>query len=217
MIVLAHNTRDNRMERYELGLRSPMPYANETLRVGEFRGSSRSELLWTTSATMESWTAFRRLWGRPIPVPYAFKRVGEGGHGQQSQHYAGTAFDVGQNLAAAGRTQMRLLAQSSGLWSYVEPVYLTPSWVHFDRRIGPSACAAGGYPVQRQGGVGVYVCVLQDALNVAVKSQLGIDGRFGLMTHEAVKIFQGLNRLTEDGIVGCSTWQVLMAQSVGRG
>ena len=91
------------------------------------------------------------------------------------------------------------------------------SWVHFDRRIGPPACAAGGYPVQRQGGVGVYVCVLQDALNVAVKAQLGIDGQFGPVTHEAVKIFQGLNRLAEDGVVGCNTWQALMAQSVGRG
>jgi len=128
MTILVYDIREHRMERFERGLRDAMPYANETLRVGEFRGSSRSELMWTTSATMESWTAFRRLWGRPIYLPYAFKRVGEGGHGQQSQHYAGTSFDCAQNLTTAGQAHMRQLARASGLWTYVEPVYLTPTW-----------------------------------------------------------------------------------------
>ena len=38
----------------------------------------------------------------------------------QSQHYAGTSFDVGQNLTNAERTIMRNKAISSGVWSYVE-------------------------------------------------------------------------------------------------
>ena len=38
----------------------------------------------------------------------------------QSQHYAGVAFDVGQNLSASGRLAMRNLAASSGFWTYVE-------------------------------------------------------------------------------------------------
>lgn len=44
-----------------------------------------------------------------------------GGHGNQSQHYAGVAFDVGQNL---NETQRRVLwnsASNSKIWSYVEP------------------------------------------------------------------------------------------------
>jgi len=129
MTVLVQNLHINRMERFERGPGESMPYANETLRVQEFRGASQSSLLWTTTGTMESWVAFRRLWGQPIYVPYAFKRIGEGGHAAQSQHYAGTAFDCAQNLTNARRAEMRLLAERSGLWSYVEPAYLTPTWV----------------------------------------------------------------------------------------
>lgn len=42
------------------------------------------------------------------------------GIGTLSQHYAGVAFDVGQNLDAQGRDYMRNLARSSGYWRYVE-------------------------------------------------------------------------------------------------
>ena len=59
-----------------------------------------------------------------------------------------------------GRTEMRNLASESSIWNYVEPASLTPSWVHFDERQVPA-----GYPSIRQGAKGVYVCVLQDALN----------------------------------------------------
>jgi len=215
MVVLIHNVQANRMERFERGPREPMPYANETLTVGEFRGRSLSDLLWTTTQTMQSWVAFRRMWGSPIYAPYIFKRIAEGGHAAQSQHYAGTAFDVAQNLTNAQRALMRQMAARSGLWSYVEPAYLTPTWVHFDRRLGPPACAAG-YPLQRQGCVGVYVCILQDALNVVTGSRLSVDGVFGYVTCEQVRIFQALNRLTADGVVGCSTWQALTSQALGR-
>jgi peptidoglycan hydrolase-like protein with peptidoglycan-binding domain len=204
------------MERFERGALEPMPYANETLLVGEFRGSSRSQLLWTTTQTMHSWVAFRRLWGVPIYLPYAFKRIGEGGHAAQSQHYAGTAFDCAQNLTNARRALMRQLAERSGLWSYVEPVSISPTWVHMDRRLFPPACAAG-YPQVRQGCLGVYVCVLQDALNVVSGAGLGIDGIFGPVTHSRVRLFQATRGLTADGVVGCYTWQALTAQAVGRG
>lgn len=216
MTILVHNIQTGRMERFEREPSEPMPYANETLLVGEFRGSSRSNLLWTTTQTMQSWVAFRRLWGAPIYLPYAFKRIGEGGHAAQSQHYAGTAFDVAQNLTNAQRARMRQMAINSGLWSYIEPVSIAPTWVHIDRRLFPPACAAG-YPQVRQGSAGVYVCVLQDALNVVAGINLSLDGVFGPLTSARVRVFQALNRLTADGIVGCATWQALTAQAVGRG
>ena len=53
--------------------------------------------------TMQSWNSQRYIWGGPIPVGFAFKRPYEGGHGTQSQHYAGVAFDVGQTLSANRR------------------------------------------------------------------------------------------------------------------
>jgi len=204
------------MERYERNPQDPMPYADTTLRVNEFRGSSQSQLLWTTSGAMESWTETRYLWGEPIYLPYAFRRIGEGGHAAQSQHYAGTAFDCAQNLSQTRRAQLRQLAERSGLWSYVEPGWMTPTWVHFDRRLFPPACDAG-YPLVRRGGVGVYVCVLQDALNIAIRAGLVVDGDFGLRTAEALEFFQAVNGLRADGIAGCATWIVLTREAVGRG
>jgi len=88
--------------------------------------------------------------------------------------------------------------------------------VHFDRRLFPPACAAG-YPMVRQGSIGVYVCILQDALNIVGGTTLSIDGIFGPLTGARVRIFQALNRLSADGVVGCATWQALTSQAVGRG
>ena len=216
MTVLIHNMRTHRMERFELDAREPMPYANPTLRVGEFRGSSQTRLLWSNTATMETWVAFRSLWNEPIFVPFAFRRIGEGGHAFQSQHYAGTAFDVGQNIGNARRAAMRNLAVSSRLWGHVDPAHLTPTWVHMDRRTFPPACSAG-YPVQRQGSIGVYCCIIQDALNTVARAGLNVDGMFGPITNAAVERFQGANRLSVDGVVGCNTWRALTSQAVGAG
>ena len=206
MTVLIYNDFTNRMETYHPALNAPMPYNNSTLTVREFRGSSSSQILWTTRATMTSWVNFRAMWGSPIHVPYAFRRIGEGGHTDQSQHYAGVSFDVGQNLNNATRTRMRTLAASSGLWSYVEPVSLTPTWVHFDRRYNPPACPAGGFPILKNGSVGNYVCTLQDALVSAGFGTIGIDGYFGPQTEAAVRAFQRARGLVQDGVVGCASW-----------
>ena len=59
--------------------------------------------------------------------------------GNQSQHYAGTAFDVGQTLSDTRRRQLWNSARNSGVWSYVEPISVTPTWVHFDKRFRESS------------------------------------------------------------------------------
>lgn len=209
--VKVFNNDENRMETYLRREDEAMPYnAGNTLKVSEFRGSSRSELLWTEKRAMQSWNSFRFLYGSPIYIGFAFKRPSEGGHGQQSQHYAGVSFDVGQNLNNTQRAAMRSLAYSSGLWTYVEPVSLSPTWVHFDRRRGTAACASGGYPAVRFGSIGAYVLILQDALNTLGHNTGGIDGIFGNATTNAVIAFQRNNNLSADGIVGCLTWSTLM-------
>ncbi len=120
--ILVYNNSTNRMEVFYREITSAMPYiSNRTLTVDEFRGSSNSNILWTDIRCMEAWNSFRYIYGRGIYVGYAFKRPWEGGHGKQSQHYAGLAFDVGQNLTNSGRANMRNLAESSGIWNYVEP------------------------------------------------------------------------------------------------
>ena len=127
--ILVYNNNTNRMETYYRGEEQAMPYnSNRTLTIKEFRGSSKSGLLWTDRRAMQAWNSFRYIYGKPIFVGFAFKRPWEGGHSNFSQHYAGLAFDVGQNLTEAQRDQMRNLAISSGIWNYVEPASLTPRW-----------------------------------------------------------------------------------------
>lgn len=119
--IIIFNNDTNRMETYTRSETAAMPYnANRTLTVKEFRGSSKSNILWTTKRTMQSWNSQRYIWGGQIPVGFAFKRPYEGGHGTQSQHYAGVAFDVGQTLSQTRRRALWNRANSSGVWSYVE-------------------------------------------------------------------------------------------------
>lgn len=210
--ILVYNNQTNRMETYYRGEAEPMPYNQGTLRVREFRGSSESNLLWTDKRTMQGWNNFRTLYGRGIYVGFAFKRCWEGGHGILSQHYAGVAFDVGQNLSESSRNYMRNLAKASGYWRYVEPAADTPRWVHFDNR-----WIASGYPLTQFGSRGVYVLIAQDALNTLGLGTGGLDGIFGRRTKEAVITFQGNNGLSQDGQIGNITWNSLMTQVVGKG
>ena len=208
--ILIYNNDTNRMETYIRGENESMPYnTNGTLRVREFRGSSRSNILWTTRNTMRAWNSTRYLYGGPIPVGFAI-------HGQ-SQHYAGVAFDVAQTLSNSQRNQIRNVAISSGAWSYVEPAYLTPTWVHFDKRSYPSACSSGGYPLIRQGSRGVYVLVAQDGLNTLGYPTGGLDGVFGTQTRNAVLSYQRSRGLAVDGIVGCNTWRSIQEDVIGKG
>jgi len=140
---------------------------------------------------MVAWNTLRRNYGKSIFVEYAFSRISQGGHTNQSQHYAGVAFDVGQNLDNAGRAALRAVAVNSGVWSYVEPGSLTPHWVHVDKRLSPPACPVGGYPAVGMGSKGVYVFVLQDALMSIGYTGTGLDGAFGPGTGRAVVRFQG--------------------------
>ena len=214
--IKVFNNDTNKMETHFRGEGEPMPYnKGGTLTVSGFRGSSQSDVLWTEKRAMQAWNNFRARYRRPIFVGFAFRRPTEGRHSPQSQHYAGLAFDVGQNLDNAQRAQLRDLAISSGIWSFVDPAWRTPTWVHFDARRGPPACDAG-YPVQRLGSRGGYVCAMQDGLISLGFSTGGLDGVFGSMTNDAVVAFQRSRGLVPDGIVGCLTWTALMSTVVPR-
>ena len=79
MKILVFNPKTNKMEIYYRSLSQNMPYANN-LTVKEFRGSSKSDVMWTDKRLMEAWNKLRESYGKPINVGYAFKRIGEGGH-----------------------------------------------------------------------------------------------------------------------------------------
>ena len=209
--ILLYNNNANRMEIYYKGLSEAMPYnSNRTLTVSEFRGSSGSNILWTDLRTMESWNSLRYLYGRPIYVGFAFKRPWEGGHSNLSQHYAGLALDIAQTATEEQRTTIRNLARQ--VFSYVEPVYLTPRWVHVDDR-----WIASGYPTTSRGSKGPYVCVAQDALTTLGYNTGGLDGVFGANTQNAVRQYQTRKGISVDGIIGPVTWRNLMADVVGKG
>ena len=174
--IIVFNNDTDRMENYYKGESEAMPYNNgRTLTVGEFRGSSKSPTIWTTKRAMQSFNTTRNLFGGPIPVGYAFKRPWEGGHSSQSQHYAGVAFDAGQALSSSERNRLRNTAINSGVWSYVEPASLTPTWVHFDKRFGRAACSSGGYMLIRRGSISTYVLIAQDDLNTLGYRTGGLD------------------------------------------
>ena len=218
--VYVYDSYNNKFLRYNLKESDPMPYSyGTTLSVREFRGSSGSSVLWTTTAAMEAWNLTRRRYGSGIPVGYAFKRIWEGGHGTASQHYAGVAFDVGQGTSSATRRRIYNAAVATGAWGYVEPLSMTPTWVHFDRRYGTPACSGttAGYPTCRKGDRNTYVLILQDALNALGYSTQTLDGVFGTNTFNALTGFQRSVGLTADGICGCNTWKKLTAASVGIG
>lgn len=218
--IFVYDAYTNRMLTYNLTENDVMPYAYGTsLRVKEFRGSSNSAVLWTTTAAMEAWNLTRRSYGKGIYVGYAFKRIWEGGHGTRSQHYAGVAFDVGQNTTAAARRQIWNAASKTGAWGYVEPLSMTPTWVHFDRRYGTPACSGttSGYPTCRRGDKNTYVLILQDALNALGYSTKTLDGAFGQNTYAALRAAQRSFGLTADGVCGCNTWKKLTSAVVGIG
>lgn len=218
--LYVYDTYNNKLLKYNLSENDPMPYAyNNTMRVREFRGSSNSPTLWTTTTAMEAWNLTRRRYGKGIYIGYAFKRIWEGGHGTASQHYAGVSFDVGQNTTSSERLKIRDAAVATKAWGYVEPISMTPTWVHFDRRYGTPACpnTTAGYPTVRRGSKSTYVLILQDALNALGYSTRTLDGIFGANTERALKAFQSSVGLTADGICGCNSWKKLTAASVGIG
>lgn len=215
--IFVYNTVSATLKTFNLKECDTMPYIiNNTMKVREFRGSSKSSVLWTTKQAMESWNKTRAAYGSPIPFRYAFKRIWEGGHGTMSQHYAGVSFDVGQVLTLAQRREIHRVATNLRVWGYVEPLSMTPTWVHFDRRYGTPACSTG-YTTLRQGNQGAYVLVLQDALNTLGYATAGLDGRFGNATRIAVRNFQGDYRLGVDGVAGCATWRKLTSLVTGKG
>ena len=124
---------------------------------------------------------------------------------------------MGQRLSNSERIRLWDSANNSGVWYYVEPISLTPTWVHFDKRFGKPACSTGGFPTLRRGSLSNYVLIAQDDLNTLGYRTNGLDGIFGVATQNAVINYQRSRGLVADGIVGCNTWRSLQEEVVGSG
>ena len=99
----------------------------------------------------------------------------------------------------------------------MEPLSISPTWVHFDRRQSPPACSSGGFPLLKQGSLSVYVLIAQDDLNTLGFATGGLDGIFGTNTKNAVIRYQRSRGLSADGIIGCNTWRSLQENVIGTG
>ena len=117
------------------------------------------------------------------------------------------------------RRKIYKAAARTGAWGYVEPLSMTPTWVHFDRRYGKPACRSttAGYPTLRRGSRSTYVLILQDALNALGYSTNTLDGIFGKATENALKACQRRFSLTADGVCGCASWRMIAEATVGIG
>ena len=111
MLILVYNEDSKKIEKYNRTLGQPMPYVNTSyLTVKEFKGSSKTNIIGTTKSAMRAFYNTRARFG-PIYVGYAFKRIFEGGHSGQSQHYAGVSFDTGQKWTYSKRKSLYNLAK----------------------------------------------------------------------------------------------------------
>lgn len=120
-------------------------------------------------------------------------------------------------MSSSSRNALRNSVVNSGVWSYVEPASISPTWVHFDKRFGTPACSSGGFPLLKRGSISNYVLVAQDDLNTLGYRTGGLDGIFGVQTRNAVIQYQKSRGLSADGIIGCNTWRSLQENVVGTG
>jgi|GEM_PF-31442 len=216
-IIYVYSEKNDTIERFERGLNESMPYVKGgTLAVRDFRGKSCSTTFWTTRCAMEAWGITAASFGKKVPVDTAFRRIWEQGFAPQSQHYAGVAFEAGNLFGRAKCRALRDHAERLDIWSYIEPEPAEADTVYLDRRYGSPACK-DGYPTIKQGCKGVYVFVLQDALNVLGYGANVLDGKFASGTSKAVSHFQEENGLPATGIVNCETWEAITMKAVGRG
>ena len=106
------------------------------------------------------------------------------------------------NIAGYGRPNYQLVADR-----FAEVTDETPTK---DDAETPTQFCKVDLPVLRNGSSGGYVKTLQILLNGYAKAGLGVDGRFGAITEQAVKAYQKSRNLGVDGVVGAITWSMLL-------
>lgn len=137
----------------------------------------------------------------PIEVEACFKRPGRG----QSAHYAGLALDMGRELPPYRRRELREFCLASPLFAYVEPPYLTPTWVHAEVSVAPACGPGRGYPFLAPGDAGPHVFLLQELLNQRGFPCL-MTGRFSETTRLALLRYQRRHGLPAHGHADGELW-----------
>ena len=122
----------------------------------------------------------------------------------------GYTYDVVGHLFRGARVDVKA---KEGGWAKIvykgETAYLDLTYLTSFKVTGNGSMAA--FETLRSGDSGDAVKTLQRNLNTIGESysdipELKVDGRFGTQTKAAVKAFQKLFKLTQDGVVGPKTW-----------
>ena len=117
-------------------------------------------IAWTDRRLLLAYEAVCAGFG-PVDVETCFRPPGKG----QSAHYAGLALGMGRALSSEKRQALRKFCLQCPLFSYVEPPYLTPAWVHAEVQAAPPCQPGRGYPFLKAGSAGPHVFTLQALLN----------------------------------------------------
>lgn len=132
-----------------------------------------------------------------------------------SAHHAGLAGDFVLNRQIADPIpllkEIRRWCIKSGLFSYVEPQYKTPLWIHAEVRTAPPASFYVPYPVLFPGNIGPHVFILQKALCL-MGFPCVLNGRLDDITLSSLLAFKKCFGLAPDPVVDAATWQILFSK-----
>lgn len=131
-----------------------------------------------------------------------------------SPHHAGLAGDFAlpdtcTNIISR-QNEIRRWCVSSGLFSYVQPQYITPTWIHAEVSVASPSSVFVPYPVIFPGNTGVHCFILQKCLNIMGFPCL-LSGRFTEDTLTALYRFRTAIGLPPEGYVDAICWQKLMS------
>lgn len=196
------------IETHRLSRGDPLPYlAHGHISAGQFLAGSHTDIAWTDRRLLYAYDRLCALWGEKLTVCGGFRRLQSGGCREQSPHYAGLALNI-TCRDGAELESLRKLTLGSGIFTRVDPSYLTPTWLHGEVCVVPPALAGNGYPVLTPDICGVHVFVLQDALILTGDHRGALTGRMDAATLEAAARFRQKAGLSSP-MVGGLFWKAL--------
>ncbi len=203
-IIFIYNDLSRRLERYSLEAYDNMPYTlNNSMLVSDFFKNSTSYIGWSSSSFLKAWDAFS--FGE-VRACHVFRRLCEGGHIQNSMHFAGLAadFDISDNV-----TTKEKISSINNFFQFSENYSIH---VHIS-----SQNPKENFPRLSCGMSGLFVLILQDALNTLGFTGGGLDGFFGLNTKHSLGEFQKSQNLNISFETDEETWFYLTLLATGHG
>lgn len=207
---------DHSAQEFERFTGAELPYLGYgRIAMRGFLGQSDTDVAWTDMRLLEAYDALCKAQGAALYAGAGFKRVSSGLHAGQSAHYAGLALHLGQGMSTVEREELRISAVETGLFSYVEPGYLAPVWVHAEVMAAPPCALSRSYPYLERGMRGVHAFVLQDAL-LCCGFNAALTGTVDAVTERALLRFRESEGLSPGAFADAPLWSRLMKKAAGQ-